>query len=41
MTNIIPQDPLGTWQARICQADADMTKQAYYIVKAYTEKLIK
>ena len=40
-TSTIPQEPYETWQIRIYQADADLTKQAYYIVKAYTEKLIK
>lgn len=35
MTNIIPQDPFETWQVRTAQADAAMTQQAYYIVKAH------
>ena len=37
MTNLIPQDPFGTWQVRIAKADAAMTVQAYWIVKARTE----
>jgi hypothetical protein len=41
MTNIIPQEPLETWEIRICQADAAMTQQAYWIVKAHSEGLIK
>jgi len=40
MTNIIPQDPYETWQVRIAQADAAMTQQAYWIVKAHEEKLL-
>lgn len=40
MTNIIPQDPLETWQVRICQADAAMTEQAYLVVKAHNESLL-
>jgi len=34
MTNTIPQDPFETWQVRIAEADAAMTQQAYWIVKA-------
>lgn len=41
MVNLIPQDPLETWQVRIAQADAAMMQQAYYIVKSYKEKLLK
>ena len=41
MTNIIPQDPFETWQVRIAEADAAMTQQAYWIVKAEAEKLVK
>ena len=37
MTNIIPQDPISTWQGRIAEADAAMTQQAYWIFKAHTE----
>ena len=39
MANLIPQDPLETWQVRIAQADAAMTQQAYYVLKAYKEGL--
>lgn len=35
--NTIPHDPLETWQIRTAQADAAMTQQAYWIVKAYNE----
>ena len=41
MTNIIPQEPFETWTVRIAQADAAMTEQAYWIIKAYKEKLIQ
>jgi len=41
MTNIIPQDPFETWQVRIAEADAAMTQQAYWIVKAEAENLVK
>ena len=39
MTNIIPQDPFETWQVRIAKADAAMTLQAYWIVRASREGL--
>lgn len=39
-TNSIPQDPFETWQIRIAQADAAMTKQAYWIAKAYEDNLM-
>ena len=34
MTNSVPQYPIETWQGRIAEADAAMTQQAYWIVKA-------
>ena len=37
MENIIPQQPLETWQVRIAQANAAMVQQAYYIVKIHIE----
>ena len=40
MTNIIPQDPLETWQVRIAQADAAMTQQAYYKLRALKDGLL-
>jgi len=40
MTNIIPQDPFETWQVRIAEADAAMTQQAYWIVRAHKENLV-
>lgn len=40
MTNCVSQDPYPTWQGRIAEADAAMTQQAYWIVRAHKEKLI-
>jgi len=40
MTNIIPQEPFETWQVRIAEADAAMTKQAYWIARAHEENII-
>lgn len=40
MCNIIPDHPFETWQVRIADADASMMKQAYYVVKAWKERLI-
>ncbi len=40
MTNLIPQEPFETWQVRIAEADAAMTQQAYWIVKAHKEALL-
>jgi hypothetical protein len=37
MTNIIPHDPVETWQVRIAKADAAMMQQAYLVLKAYKE----
>ena len=39
-TNMIPQDPVETWNVRIAQADAFQTQQAYYVMKAYKENLV-
>jgi hypothetical protein len=39
-TNTIPQDPFETWQVRIAQADAAMTMQAYWVLKAFKEGLV-
>lgn len=39
--NMVPQHPIETWQERIANADAGMTKQAYYVAKAHTEGLVK
>ncbi|MDA1229917.1 MAG: hypothetical protein O2856_04010 [Planctomycetota bacterium] len=45
MTNIIlnddPQNGNGPWMVLIAQADAAMTEQAYWIVKAHAEGLLK
>jgi len=40
MCNIVAQDPYETWQVRIAQADAAMTQQAYWIVRARGEGLV-
>jgi len=40
MTNIIPQEPLETWGVRIAQADAAMTQQAYWVLKALDEGVV-
>ena len=37
MANLIPYEPLETYQVRIAQADACMTQQAYYIAKYHKE----
>lgn len=39
-SNYIPQDPIDTWSVRIAQADAALTQQAYYVVKAHKEGLV-
>ena len=41
MTNIIPSNDFETWQLRIAQADAAMIQQAYYVLKAHKEGLLK
>lgn len=41
MTNNITCDPLETWQGRIAEADAAMTQQAYWVVKAHKEDLLE
>jgi len=38
--NDISQFPTETWQVRIAEADAAMTKQAYYVAKAHKEGLV-
>jgi hypothetical protein len=41
LTNIIPPEPeRESWNVRIAQADAAMTQQAYWIVKAWREGLV-
>ena len=40
MINSIPQDPFETWGVRIAEADAAMTHQAYWILKAHKEGLL-
>ena len=39
MTNSIPMDPHETWLVRIAQADAAMTEQAYWMLRARKEGL--
>ena len=41
MTNIIPQEPMETWQIRIAKADLAMIQTAYWILKAYREGLLQ
>lgn len=40
MCNIIPQDPLESWQERIARADAACAEQAYWVVRAHREGLV-
>lgn len=40
MINIIPINPLETWNIRIAEADAAMVQQAYWIAKAHREEII-
>ena len=40
MINIVPSHPRETWVARIAEADAATTQQAYWIVKAHKEGLL-
>ncbi len=41
MTNSIPNSPYETWIVRIAEADAAMTQQAFWIVKAHVEGLVQ
>ena len=41
MVNIVPQHPFETWQSRILEADAYATQQAYWVVKAHCEGIVK
>ena len=40
LKSIVPVEPHETWQVRIAEADAAMTRQAYYLAKAYREGLL-
>lgn len=40
MANLVPQDPFETWQVRIAQADAAMTQQAYWAMKAHADGFV-
>ena len=40
MTNNVPYDPLN-WTCRIAEADAAMLQQAYWIVRAHSEGILK
>jgi len=40
-TNYMPQDPFETWAVRIAQADAAMIQQAYWVLKARDDGLLK
>ena len=35
--NIIPQEPLETWEVRIAQADSARVQQAYWVLRSYKE----
>jgi hypothetical protein len=39
MSNIVPEHPFETWQLRIAQADAAQVQRAYWVLKAYRERL--
>lgn len=39
--NQVPQYPIETLQERIARADAAMTEQAYWTIRAYKEGLIE
>ena len=39
--NFILQNPIETWEVRIAAADASMIQQAYYILKAHKEGLLR
>ena len=41
MTNAIPEEPRSTWLVRVAEADAAMTQQAYWVMKANVEGLVK
>lgn len=41
MCNLIPQHPLETWEVRIAEADAAKIQQAYWILKAHKEGLMR
>ncbi len=40
MCNTIQGDQDGSWLVRVAQADAAMTQQAYWIVKAWSENIV-
>ena len=40
-TNMAPAEPRETWIVRISQADAALTQQAYWIVRAHDEGRLK
>jgi hypothetical protein len=40
MCNIIPTGDDGMWSVKVAQADAAMTQQAYWIVKAWSENIV-
>lgn len=41
MTNAIPAEPRETLAVRVAQADAWMMQQAYFVLKAWNEELVK
>jgi len=40
MCNSIPQTTDGQWHVMVAQADAAMTQQAHWIVKAHRDRLV-
>jgi hypothetical protein len=36
MNNLVPQYPMETWLVRVCQADAAMAEQAYWVARHHT-----
>jgi len=37
LTNMIPQNPLETWDERIARADAAMVERAYWVLRAHQD----
>lgn len=39
--NIVINEPFETWEVRIAQTDAAMMQQAYWVLRAHEENLLK
>lgn len=39
--NMIPRDPFDTYLVRCAEADAYAVQQAYWVLKAYKERLLE